>query len=176
MATLSTPPRSAFWSTLHAMAASLAMVSAPAWSAERPDANELVGTWTLVAADLLHTDGTRTRDYGAAPDGLMVITADGRYAVQIYDTARPRFAAGDKTAGTDAEYKAASLGASIHFGTIEVDPATQTITLHLQRSTYPNQEGTTQTRHYALRGDVLSYRVPARPDGNIPLSEWRRVK
>jgi hypothetical protein len=27
-----------------------------------------------------------------------------------------------------------------------------------------------------LSGDELSYRVPARPDGNIPISVWRRLK
>jgi len=33
-----------------------------------------------------------------------------------------------------------------------------------------------QKRTFELSGDELSYRVPARPDGNIPISVWRRLE
>src|SRR5476649_1786254 len=56
----------------------------------------LAGTWTLVAADLIRPDGSRAHDYGAAPTGLMMIDAQGRYSAQIYKAERPRFASGDK--------------------------------------------------------------------------------
>ena len=36
----------------------------------------MVGTWTLVAADVLHPDGSRARDYGAAPKGMLVTTGE----------------------------------------------------------------------------------------------------
>jgi Lipocalin-like domain len=42
----------------------------------------LAGTWTLVAADVLHADGTRGRDYGAAPKGLLLNDAQGHYSLQ----------------------------------------------------------------------------------------------
>ena len=41
----------------------------------------LVGTWTLVAADVQHPDGSRARDYGAAPKGLLLIDAQGHYSL-----------------------------------------------------------------------------------------------
>jgi hypothetical protein len=44
----------------------------------------LAGTWTLVAADVLHADGTRGPDYGAAPKGLLLIDAQGHYSLQIF--------------------------------------------------------------------------------------------
>ena len=72
----------------------------------------MVGTWTLVAADVLHPDGSRARDYGAAPKGMLVIDAQGHYSLQIFKAERPRFASDDKSAATPAEYKAAVMGSS----------------------------------------------------------------
>ena len=33
-----------------------------------------------------------------------------------------------------------------------------------------------QTRAFELHGDTLSYRVPPRPNGDVPISVWRRSK
>lgn len=136
----------------------------------------LTGTWTLVAADQIRTDGTRGPDYGAHPKGSLVIDAAGHYALQIYSSERPRFASGDKKSGTQEEYAAASLGSSNHFGRIAVDEANHVMTLTIEASSYPNQEGTQQKRLYELHDDTLSYRVLARPDGTVPISVWRRVR
>ena len=102
-----------------------------------------------------------------------MVDAAGRYSVQIYQSERPRFASGKKDAGTAGEYQAAILGCSTHFGTIAVDG--QVMTVRLERSSFPNQEGTEQRRTFELRGDELSYRVPPRPDGAVPVSVWRRL-
>jgi hypothetical protein len=100
----------------------------------------------------------------------------GRYSLQIFKAERPRFASGDKLTGTAAEFEAAVAGSSTHFGTISVDPADGTLTFHIENASFPNWEGTTQKWSYRLEGDELSYRVPARPDGNTPISIWRRLK
>jgi lipocalin-like protein len=144
-------------------------------SARADGPSPLAGTWTLVAADVVRPDGTRAHDYGESPKGLLMIDAQGRYSLQIYASERPRFASGKKDAGTAAEYQAALLGCSTHFGTLAVDAAGRVMTVHLQASSYPNQEGTEQRREFVLEGDELSYRVPARPDGGVPLSVWRRL-
>ena len=135
----------------------------------------LAGTWTLVAADVLHADGTRGPDYGAAPKGLLLIDAQGHYSLQIFKAERPRFASGDKQTATPGEYQAAVLGSSTHFGTIVVEPAAGTLTFKIENASFPNWEGTEQKRTFELNGDELSYRVPPRPDGNIPISVWRRL-
>jgi hypothetical protein len=142
---------------------------------ENPSAGPLVGTWTLVAADVLRPDGTRAHDYGQAPKGLLIIDSSGRYSLQIYDSSRPRFAAGDKAKATPDEYRAAIMGSSIHFGTISVDAAVHVFVLTPEGASYPNQEGTPQKRAYELDGDQLSYKVAPRPDGSIPISVWRRL-
>ena len=136
----------------------------------------LAGTWTLVAADLLLPEGRQTHDYGEAPKGLFIIDREGNYSLQIYDSSRPRYASGDRKTGTIEEYRGNAVGISAHFGTIAVDTATHTMTLHMVQASFPNSDGTEQKRFYELKGDELSYRVEARKDGSVPISVWRRVK
>jgi hypothetical protein len=136
----------------------------------------VVGTWTLAAAERLLPDGTRVSDYGASPHGLVIFTADGYYSVQIYRAERPRFSSADKLKGTPEEYKDASLGMSVHFGRYSVDPAKGTITFHIDRASFPNWDDTTQVRAYDLKGDELSWKVPPRPDGSVPVTRLRRVR
>jgi hypothetical protein len=136
----------------------------------------LAGTWTLVAADLILPDGSRSRDYGQAPAGLMMIDAEGRYTIQIYKSERPRFHSGEKKSGTPAEFEAAVMGSSAHFGTIAIDEEARTLTFTIAGAAFKNWEGTRQQRAYDLSGDELRYHVPNRPDGTIPLSVWRRAR
>jgi hypothetical protein len=135
----------------------------------------LAGTWTLVAADVLHPDGSRSHDYGDAPKGLLLIDRMGHYSLQIYRADRPRFANPDKAKASAQEYRSAVLGASTHFGTITVEPARHQLVFHIEGASFPNWEGQQQSRAFELRGDTLSYRVPPRPDGDVPVSVWRRI-
>jgi hypothetical protein len=135
----------------------------------------LAGTWTLVAADVLHADGSRGRDYGAAPIGRLLVDAHGRYSLQIFKAERPRFASSDKGQGTAGEFSAAVLGASTHYGVVTVDTERQLLTFQIEGASFPNWEGTQQKRHFELTGDELRYQVPPRANGDIPLSVWRRL-
>lgn len=144
-------------------------------AAGRDAAASLAGTWTLVAADVLHSDGSRGHDYGPSPRGMLFIDADGRYSLQIFDSERRPFATGDKLKATEAEYRAAVLGVSSHFGKVDVDAAKGTLAFHIAKSSFPNWEGTEQVRLYELKANELSYRVPPRANGDTPVSVWRRV-
>jgi hypothetical protein len=135
----------------------------------------LVGTWTLVAADVEHPDGSRARDYGADPKGMLIIDAQGHYSLQIFKSERPEFASGDKGKGTPDEYKAAVMGSSTHFGTISVDAAGRKLTFHVQSASFRNWEGEQQRRSYELKDGELSYRVAPRPNGDVPISVWQRL-
>lgn len=143
--------------------------------AHAADRFPLAGTWTLVAADVIHADGSRTSDFGAAPKGLLLIDPEGRYSLQIFRAERPRFASGDKSKGSAEEYRAAVTGSSTHFGRLDIDPAHHRLTFRIEGASFPNWEGQQQSRQFELKGDVLSYRVPPRADGNVPVSVWRRV-
>jgi hypothetical protein len=67
------------------------------------------------------------------------------------------------------------MGSSTHFGTVSVDPARNELVFRIEGASFPNWEGQQQHRRYELKGDVLSYRVPPRPNGDVPISVWRRV-
>ena len=136
----------------------------------------IAGTWVLTAADKLLPDGTRVSDYGEKPHGLIIFTPDGYYSIQIYRSDRVKFAAGDKTKGAPEEYKDAVMGMSDHYGRYEVDEMRHIITFHVERSSFPNWDDTTRTTPYELHGDVLSWKVQARPDGSIPITVSRRVR
>ncbi|NYF81001.1 lipocalin-like domain-containing protein [Granulicella arctica] len=138
--------------------------------------SSLVGIWTLTAADNLLPDGTRVHAYGEDPRGILVFGADGRYTVQIFRSDRAKFSSGDKAHGTPEEYRNATVAISCHFGRYSVDPAKGTITFHIERASFPNWDGATQTRPFTLEGDDLSWRVPATPDGSVPISAWRRAR
>jgi Lipocalin-like domain len=158
-----------------------AAFSACAWMATVANAGvtaiepSLTGTWTLVAADVQRPDGSRARDYGAAPKGLLFIDAQGHYSLQIFKAERPQFVSGDKSTGTPTEYQAAVMGSSTHFGTVSVDPVGAILTFHVQNASFPNWEGEVQKRSYELKGNELSYRVAPRPNGDVPISIWQRL-
>jgi len=96
--------------------------------------------------------------------------------VQIYRAERKKFSSGDKLKGTPEEYKDASLGMSVHFGRYTVDGAKGTITFHIDRAGFPDWDDTTQVRAYEMKGDELSWKVPPRPDGSVPITILRRVQ
>ena len=137
----------------------------------------LAGTWTLTAADRLKPDGSRGRDYGQHPKGRLIIDAQGRYSLQIFDGDRPRIASGDKATATPQELTSAVIGSSTHYGTVAVDAATHVLVFKIEAASFANWDGTEQRRQYVLTADSLSYQVPTpRPDGSVPISEWRRER
>jgi len=173
MPSLRSAPLAAF--AAFALTACAGTSSGPA-HAPPADTPSLVGTWTLAAADDLRPDGTRVRAFGDAPEGLLIVDADGRYSLQIFRTDRRAFASADKRRGTPEEYQAALLGISTHIGHCAIDPGGATLTFHIERSAYPNWEGTTQVRHFTLHAGELAYQVPAPAGSNIPISIWHRVR
>lgn len=137
---------------------------------------QLAGTWKLLAADVIRPDGQTVADYGPSPRGIAIFTADGQYVVEIYRAERTRFASNDRARGTPEEYREAALSTSTHFGQYSVDAAKGTITFAITSASYPNLDRTTQVRPFTLQGDTLTWRVPPRPDGSIPISRFLRVR
>jgi hypothetical protein len=137
----------------------------------------LAGTWELVAANERLPDGTEVPAYGDHPRGILIVDPDGRYSLQIFRGDRRAFASGVKSAGTAEEYRATVLGESTHFGTCSVNTATRTLEFRIDVASYPNWNGTVQTRPFTLVRNQLRYEVPATAakTGNTPISIWRRV-
>jgi len=146
-----------------------------AFAASPTEVSSLAGSWTLVAADVQHPDGSRAPDFGAKPTGLLLIDRQGHYSLQIFKSERPKFGSGDKAKGTESEYKAAVMGSSTHFGTLSIEPGDGALVFHIEGASFPNWEGQAQSRHYELKDNVLSYRVTPRPNGDVPISVWQRI-
>jgi hypothetical protein len=105
----------------------------------------------------------------------MMVDAAGRYMLMIYKSERPRFASGDRATGTPEEYRETALGMSMHYGMLSADVKAHTLTFAIEQASFANWNGTRQVRHYQLQGKALRYTVAARPNGDIPISVWRRV-
>lgn len=136
----------------------------------------LQGTWTLVAADKILPGGAQARDYGEEPKGRLIVDREGRYSLQILKSERLRFAADSKADGSVDEFKSAVLGSSTHYGVLKIDDKEDLLVFSIEGSSFPNWEGTVQKRQYRIDGRELSYQVPPRPDGSIPISVWRRLE
>lgn len=159
------------------LAAGPAIVAMPSRAAA-PAVSPLVGTWTLVRVDNLSPDGSRVELYGPGPRGLLVFDAQGRYALQILRATRLRFASNDKARGTADEYADAVRGTNAHFGRYRVDSAASSISFEIEHASFPNWEGTRQTRSFTLDGPSLVYRVPTPTSGGAQVIgevEWRRA-
>jgi hypothetical protein len=137
----------------------------------------LEGTWVMEAAYEIHTDGTRTTNYGEHPLGLLTVDAMGRYNMQIFRPDRPHFASGTKNKGTDEENRAAVAGSSTHFGKVAIDAAKHQLIFDVEAASFPNWEGKRQVRDFTFEKGLLSYAVPASAsaDGTIAYSVWRRA-
>jgi hypothetical protein len=164
--------------TRHLMAVLLSACSlwtSAAFAGSARGVSPLAGSWTLVAADVQHPDGSRSADYGARPKGLLLVDNQGHYSLQIFKAERSVFHSGDKAKGTPGEYEAAVMGSSTHYGTLRVEADGGVLVFHIQGASFPNWEGQDQRRQYELDDGVLSYRVTARPNGDVPISVWRRI-
>jgi hypothetical protein len=150
----------------------IVMMTVPALS----QPNKLIGSWRLIAADKILADGTRVPDYGKDPHGIAIFTPTGNYVVEIFRNQRKKFASDDRTKGTPEEYKEAVLSGSCHFGTYVLDTVKNTISFYIDRSSIPNSDQTLQVRSFMLKGDTLSWQVPPRPDGSIPVSVFKRIQ
>lgn len=152
-----------------------AMAATSACQSLNTQPDTLAGTWRLLAADKELPDGSVRQDYGETPSGLFIVDDEGRYSLQIFSPARANFVSRDKAGGTDEEMRQAMIGASTHFGELTVDWSMSTLTFQIEDASFPNWRGAVQVRSFELAGDVLTYRVPPRSDGTVPISVWQRI-
>ena len=121
-------------------------VSAASAQPQKSMREQLVGTWNFVIAEITAANGTKTLPFGDKPKGQLIFTADGHFSQVHVSSGLPRIASNNRLAGTDADNRAIVHGTLALFGTYTVDEAKKTLTFNITASTYPNQEGTSQTR------------------------------
>src|SRR5947209_14431615 len=109
--------------------------------------DQIVGTWNFVVAEVASPDGKKSFPFGETPKGILIFTADGRFA-QIHVAGDvPRIASNNRMTGTPEEYAAIMKRSLSVFGTFTVDEAGKTVTYTIVSSSFPNWEGEAQTRN-----------------------------
>ena len=109
-------------------------------------AAQIVGTWNFVVAEITAPDGKKSFPFGETPKGILIFTADGRFA-QIHVAGDvPKIASNNRLTGTPEEYAAIMRRSLSVFGTYAVDEEKKTVTYNIVSSSYPNWEGEAQTR------------------------------
>jgi hypothetical protein len=105
----------------------LALNGGAAAQSDQKHAKDLIiGSWTLMIADHIRSDGAKVPGFGPLPQGNAVFGADGRYSLEILPNS--------------------SNHAPIRYsGTYILDEGDKTISLRVEESTQFNWRGRTQT-------------------------------
>ena len=106
----------------------------------------IVGTWNLKIAEITAANGTKTLPFGPTPKGQIIFTQDGHFSQVHVSSGLPKIAGNNRLNGTDADNRAIVQGTLSFFGTYAVDEDKKTVTFNIVASTYPNAEGSSQTR------------------------------
>ena len=71
--------------------------------AQAQTAQDMIGSWALVANVNIREDGTRVDVYGADPKGIQIFDSRGRFALITTRPDLPRFASKNRLTGTPEE-------------------------------------------------------------------------
>jgi hypothetical protein len=138
--------------------------------------DRLVGTWRYETVVVERTDGTRVVPFGPNPKGFITLSADGRYSLQLIRPDIPKIASKDRLSGTAEENRAVAQGVLSQFGTYSVNEASGTITLHVETSSFPNENGTDHERIItSISSDKLQWTNPTPTTPGIAYSTLRRT-
>jgi hypothetical protein len=167
------------------IAAALALLPNGAFAQQKSIKDQLVGAWTLLLIDGIDAEGMHRPLYGPNPEGILINTPNGHYAVEFMRTInRPRFASNNRDTGTAEENKAAVQGALAYFGTYTVDEAGKMLLGRIEGSTFPNAEGTRQALKIVeitdevmtLDGPVAQSSIPGASGIKTIEAIWKKIK
>jgi hypothetical protein len=108
--------------------------------------DQIVGSWNFVVAEVTAPDGKKSFPFGETPKGILIFTADGRFAQIHVAGDLPRIASNNRLTGTPEEYAEIMRRSLSVFGTYTVDEANRTVTYNIASASFPNWQGETQTR------------------------------
>lgn len=160
-----------------------AACTAPGAGRLPPPRSALLGSWSLISAEQVGTDGSgapsRIVDGAEHATGLLVYTADGSVSVQIAGSPRPTFVRSADAPEPDPETSAALLGTYYaYFGRYSWDRPHQTISHLVTASLFSGEAGRTYERRLKIEGDLLTLETqPVILEGKQVFNRlvWRRV-
>src|ERR1700716_3249953 len=111
---------------LRTIAALLALALSAGAAAAQPSnslKDQIVGTWDFVVAEITAPDGKKSFPFGETPKGILIFTADGRFAQIHVAGDLPRIASNNRMTATPEEYAEIMRRSLSLFGTYTVDEA-----------------------------------------------------
>jgi Lipocalin-like domain len=154
----------------------ISATGAMAQGKSKVDKAKLVGAWTLVSIDNTMPDGKTIRSFDQN-DGVVIFEANGRFVQFLARSDLPKFASNNRNTGSPDENKAIIQGSLAYSGTYTVNAKDGTVTLRIERSTFPNWNGTDQKRTItALTANELKWHNPAATVGGTTETDWKRNK
>jgi hypothetical protein len=135
---------------------------------------QLVGTWTLVSCETTVNDIKQPTCVN--PNGILILDANGRYALVQAARGRPKPATTgpqNRLDVTPEYYKAIAQGVGANFGTWSVNETDKTMTVQVEGALFPAFEGAEAKLSVNLTGDELRYAPSNNP---AAVSVWRRTK
>jgi hypothetical protein len=146
----------------------------PAQAQDQMLQDRLVGTWVLDTIQAVTWDEDDRNPFGPAPRGRMILDRSGHVTVVIVGAERARFLAGDRLTGTAAENQSVVQSTQAFFGTYSVNENDRTVVFHVERSLFPNWDGTDQKINATLSRDEL-HQVKAGPHASTGYAIWKRA-
>ena len=139
--------------------------------------DQLVGTWKVAMCEVVAPDGTKSPLVeGNNPAGQYIFTSDSYFSFQVA-AEFPHFASNDFTKTTPEEDRAVVRGSIAYYGTYTVNDAEKTITVHIERSSFPNLNGTGGKRILTLlSAGEMKYINPGRRGGGSINCAYKRAK
>jgi hypothetical protein len=132
------------------IAAALFALALSAGAAAAQGANSLkdqiIGTWNFVVAEVTAPDGKKSFPFGETPKGILIFTADGRFAQIHVASDVPKIASNNRLTATPEECADIMRRSLSVFGTYTVDEEKKTVTYTIVSGSFPNWEGEAQTR------------------------------
>ena len=155
----------------------LLLTSASAGAQSQPS---VVGTWRLVSYVAADSTGEYRPVWGDHPAGLIVYTADGHMAAQLYDPTRARLGPLSNASPLAATQPSFS-GLYTYFGTFVLDTIKQTVSHQVEGAMSPDWIGATLVRGYRfVTPDRIELRTLADPTGKtatvVSTLVWERIR
>ena len=136
---------------------------------------QLIGTWRLISVCAIRqSDGEVKHPFGKRSVGQLMYDSIGNMSVVIMRPERPRSSINDKFQATTGEIKSAFEGFEAYFGAYEIDDEKEVVIHHIEGSSFPNWEGTAQTRFVELSGNQLTLKTPPLPYRDATFT-WKLV-
>ncbi len=135
----------------------LLLVATPAISKPFKEA-DLIGAWGYVSGYTITPDGERLDQFGEHPQGIFIILPSHLYSHIVMKPDLPKVKSGLLKETAPGEQETLAEGVLAHYGTWQVDEDRGTLTVHIEKSSFPNFDGIQQTRLVTiLDKDTLEY-------------------